>query len=164
MNELIPLVIPFIALICFINMVENFVEWVDRIYRKINKKGKHMGIVVAFFIIVSLSYLIAMLGNFRFFNYLDVYFTPHWLDWLMSAAVIGSGTGAMERKFSLMKKIPSVVSGVKSAFRPGAREETVAEQPTSYLERVTMEEDIEEMSQKKKHISDEIPSNNQPTI
>lgn len=162
MDILVPLAIPFIALICFVGIVENFVELVDRIFRKLHPDSKHVGVVFSWIIIVMLSYLIAMLGNFRFFNYLNVFFIYDWLDWLFSAAMIGAGSSAMEKKFNLMGKIPMGISSIASVIR--SKEPTPPPVQKSYIEVNTEEEDNAYSVPREKSEEPVYTPNKHPTI
>ncbi|SDZ19660.1 hypothetical protein [Tindallia californiensis] len=107
MDDIVSLVIPFIAMIFFIGMTENIVEELENLFnRKIHE-------AVGYFLVLVLAFAISMLGDYRFFEYLDVTFQYDWMDWMMSAFVIAAGSGFLEKKFDIINTIPSVISGVR---------------------------------------------------
>ena len=107
MNDIISLVIPFIALIFLIGLQENLIQFLENLINKTIPQG------LAYVLIAFLSYFIAMFGDYRFFNYLAIYFAYDWMDWLMSALVIAAGSNFLQRKFDIINTIPSVITGLR---------------------------------------------------
>lgn len=109
MDVAVPLILRFIALIFFIGMTENLVEFLTKTFHKT------ISDYFAFLISAVLAYIICFLGDFRFFEALDVHFLNQHIDYVMSALVIAAGSGFLQRKFDIINTIPSVISGVQVA-------------------------------------------------
>ena len=81
MDNIVGLVIPFIAIIFFIGMTENIVEFLQKLVRKFLNE------IVLFLIVSAMGTGIAYLGDFRFFSYLDVNFQPPIIAYLASSSL-----------------------------------------------------------------------------
>lgn len=121
MQDIISLAIPFIAIIFFIGIIENIVEFITQGMRK------NISNVVGFAISFILAFFICWAGDFNFFKYLYVDFFNPIMDWGMSALVISAGSGFLQRKFDIINTIPSVISGIR--FQKPVKTEPEEEPP-----------------------------------
>lgn len=107
MTEIVSLVIPFIALIFFIGMGENIVQFIENIINKEINNG------TGFFIIFAIFFMISFSGDWAFFSYLQIEFTPFWMDYVMSSALVAAGSKFLEKKFDIINSLPSVITGIR---------------------------------------------------
>ncbi len=114
MEPILSLVIPFVSLIFLVGISESFVKFIlEEILHMSDKTEQVIGYVLT----ALFAFFIAMFGDYRFLNYLDVYFSPHWLDWVFSALIIAAGSSFLEKKFDFINLIPGIIGGVQASAR-----------------------------------------------
>lgn len=114
MEPFMSLVIPFISLIFLVGLCESFIQFVLEELIHIGEKKEQ---VIGYILTGAFAYFISVFGDYRFLNYLDVYFTPGWLDWVFSALIIAAGSSFLEKKFDFMNLIPGVINGVSAGLQ-----------------------------------------------
>ena len=107
MTDIISLVIPFIALIFFIGMGENLVQFIENLFSREIHNG------LGFFLIFLIFFVLTFSADWAFFSYLDIEFSPYWMDYVMSSVVVAAGSKFLEKKFNIINSIPSVISGIR---------------------------------------------------
>lgn len=115
MDQIINLIIPFITLAILSVMIDKFTLFLEGVMHKIPKLPDVFEWWVAYFLVLGFSTVVCWQGDFRFFDYLNLYF-PMWLDYLMTGLVISGGSAFVRTQFSMIDSIPSAVMGVTSSF------------------------------------------------
>lgn len=124
MDEVVSLVIPFIAIIFFVGMVENIVQALQSIFKRFRNE------IIAFIIVFVLGTSISFSGDFRFFSYLGVDFDPVWVAHMMTGLVIASGSPFMEKKFDIINKIPMIIAGIRIGSNKNNSSSSNSNEPT----------------------------------
>jgi len=119
MTDIVSLAIPFIALIFFIGMGENLVQFLENLFNREFHSG------IGFFIIFLIFFGITFSGDWAFFSYFSIEFTPYWIDYIMSSVVVAAGSKFLEKKFNIINTIPSIITGIRveRAFSKAEKEE-----------------------------------------
>ena len=111
MEVFFSLVIPFVSLIFLVGLCESVVKFLLEEIIHLSDRTEQ---VIGYVLTAIFAFFIAMFGDYRFLNYLDVYFVTDWMDWGMSALIIAAGSGFLEKKFDFMNLIPGIIGGVQS--------------------------------------------------
>lgn len=107
LNDLVSLAIPFIALIIFVGMGENLIQLIETLIKR------EFPAPISFSLLTAIFFLILRAGDWNFFSYLDIRFTPEWIGYAMSALMVAAGSKFLERKFDLINAIPSLITGIQ---------------------------------------------------
>ncbi|AEO93295.1 gp24 [Bacillus phage G] len=127
MEQVIDLIIPFIALAFLSVMIDKFTLFLEQIVHKIPHFPDYFEWYTAYAVVLIISTMVCWQGDFRFFDYLNLYF-PVWLDYFMSGLVISGGSAFVRTQFSMIEAIPSTVTGIASSFTrllPGRKDSNV---------------------------------------
>lgn len=116
MEQVINLIIPFIALAMISVMIDKFTLFLEQVVHAIPRLPDKFEWWIAYFIVLLLSTVVCWQGDFRFFDYLNLYF-PTWLDYFMTGLVISGGSAFVRTQFGMIESIPSAVMGVTATFR-----------------------------------------------
>lgn len=115
MEEIVALIIPFIALAFLSVMIDKFTLFLEGIMHKIPNFPDYLEWHTAYAFVLITSTIVCWQGDFRFFDYLNLYFPVH-LDYLMTGLVISGGSAFVRTQFSMIDAIPSAVTGITSTF------------------------------------------------
>lgn len=127
MEQIVNLIIPFIALAVISVMIDKLTLFIEGIMTKIPNLPDQFEWRMAYAVVLIFSTIICWQGDFRFFDYLNLFF-PTWLDYLMTGLVISGGSAFVRTQFSMIDAIPASVMGVTASFKrmlPGQRKHTV---------------------------------------
>ena len=144
MEEIVSLIIPFIALAIISVMIDKLTLFLEGVMHKVPNFPDHLEWYVAYAFVLITSTIVCWQGDFRFFDYLNLYF-PTYLDYLMTGLVISGGSAFVRTQFSMIESIPMAITGVTSTFtrfvsrKPNnsnikSNESTQNEQHTNYVQ------------------------------
>lgn len=115
MTELVNLIIPFIALAVLSVMIDKFTLFLEGIMHKIPGLPDKLEWWMAYVLVLIFSTVVCWQGDFRFFDYLNLYFT-NWVDYIMTGLVISGGSAFVRTQFGMIDSIPTAVMGVTTSF------------------------------------------------
>lgn len=101
-----------IGLIFLVGLVEGFVHFITRWLLKLRPRTEEM---LGYGLSILFGFLLAFSADYHFLGYFGLEFKPYYMNWIISGAIIGAGTGFVQKKFDLMNLIPHIVSGIKIA-------------------------------------------------
>lgn len=116
MEQIVNLIIPFIALAILSVMIDKFTLFLEGIMNKLPHFPDKFEWWSAYAVVLIFSTVICWQGDFRFFDYLNLYF-PMWLDYLMTGLVISGGSAFVRTQFSMIDAIPASVIGITASFK-----------------------------------------------
>lgn len=130
MEEIVSLIIPFIALAFLSVMIDKLTLFIEGIMHKLPHFPDQFEWHTAYAVVLIISTVVCWQGDFRFFDYLNLFFPTH-LDYFMTALVISGGSVFVRSQFSMIDAIPSAVMGVTGTFtrmfpKGGKQEETIS--------------------------------------
>lgn len=117
MEEVISLIIPFIALALISVMTDRLTMVLEAIMKKVPKLPDSFEWWIAYFIVLGISYVVCDEGNFDLFLYLHLTFSHPWEGYLLTALVLSGGSSFVRTQFTMIDKIPSVLSTIMSSIK-----------------------------------------------
>ncbi|MTI82761.1 MAG: hypothetical protein FH756_02445 [Firmicutes bacterium] len=115
MDQVVSLVIPFIALAIISVMIDKFTLFLEGVMEKVPGLPDYFEWPVAYIIVLTVSLLFCWQGRFDLFSYLDINFLYDWEGWLMTALVISGGSAFVRTSFNVVDSIPMGIGSVSSA-------------------------------------------------
>lgn len=116
-EEIISLVIPFIAIALLAVIIDRIILWLSSILNAIPIFPDKVEWYIAFTIVFIISYLVCWQGNFDFMSFLGFQFNYAWEGYLVSAAIISGGSSMIKNSFNLINEMPSVITGLTTTFK-----------------------------------------------
>ncbi len=116
-EQVVSLIIPFIALAFLSVMIDKLVLVLENISEKIPHFPDEFPWWLNYFIVLSIAYYIVWQGNYDFWAYLNVNFNYMWQGYLMTALILSGGSALIKVSFSLVDIIPVSISGVTTTIR-----------------------------------------------
>jgi hypothetical protein len=126
MDQIVALVIPFIALAILSVLIDRFTLFLEGVMHRIPKLPDQFEWWVAYALVLGLGYVVCWQGDFNLFNYLDFRFWYAWEGYLLTALVISGGSTFIRTQFSVINDIPSAVFGTTSAVSRFLRRENIS--------------------------------------
>jgi len=117
MNEIVNLIIPFIACAILSVMIDKATLVLEAIMHRIPKLPDHFEWHVSYIVVLLISYLVCWQGQFSLFSYLEFEFQIEWQGWFMTALFISGGSAFVRTNFGLIEAIPVNMGGVTSIFK-----------------------------------------------
>lgn len=115
--EVIALIIPFVAIAVISIMADRLTMVLQAIMNRIPKLPDKFEWWIAYFIVLGISYLVCMEGNFDLFAYFNMHFRYSWEGWLLTALVLSGGSSFVKTQFNMIDSIPGVISGVTTTIK-----------------------------------------------
>ncbi|MDF2534323.1 MAG: hypothetical protein K0R18_480 [Bacillales bacterium] len=115
--EIVALIIPFIALALISVMADRITLVLQAIMKRIPRLPDQFEWWIAYFVVLGISYVVCMEGNFDLFRYLNINFSKPWEGWLLTALVLSGGSSFVKSQFNMIDTIPGVISGVTTAIK-----------------------------------------------
>ena len=117
MEDVISLIIPFIALAILSVMIDRFTLFLEAVVKYIPLLPNRFEWPFAYGIVLGTGYLVCWQGHFDLFAYLAIHFRQEWQGWLMTALVISGGSAFVRTSFSVIDNIPMSVQGAYSSVK-----------------------------------------------
>ncbi|MNJ90045.1 hypothetical protein D3C87_76360 [compost metagenome] len=115
--EVIALIIPFVAIAVISIMADRLTMVLQAIMNRIPKLPDKFEWWIAYFIVLGISYLVCMEGNFDLFLYFNMQFRYPWEGWILTALVLSGGSSFVKTQFTMIDSIPGVISGVTTTIK-----------------------------------------------
>ena len=103
MEQIILLIIPFIALAILSVMIDKFTLFLEAIAHKIPGLPDKFEWSLAYGLVFLSSFLVCYQGNWDLFAYLDFHFNYAWQGWALTALVVSGGSAFVRTQF--VKKV-----------------------------------------------------------
>jgi hypothetical protein len=117
LDQIIDLVIPFIALAILSVGIDKLTLVLEGIMHKIPKLPDKFEWTIAYIIVLGISYLVCWQGDFKLFAYLNLNFKYEWEDWFLTALIISGGSAFVRTNFIMIDNIPSVIRGISTTLK-----------------------------------------------
>ncbi|MBO8136818.1 MAG: hypothetical protein H0Z40_01570 [Desulfotomaculum sp.] len=117
MEEVVELIIPFIALAILSVMIDKFTLFLEGVMKLIPGLPDSFEWPVAYIIVLAVGYVICWQGNYDLFAYLNINFRQPWQGWLMTALVISGGSAFVRSSFDVVDNIPASLSGLTATIK-----------------------------------------------
>lgn len=116
MDQIVSLIIPFVALAIISVMIDKFTLFLESVMEKVPRLPDYFEWPVAYIIVLAVSLLICWQGRFDLFSYLNIHFLYDWEGWLMTALVISGGSTFVRTSFNVVDSIPMGIRSVSSSI------------------------------------------------
>lgn len=117
MENIVALIIPFIALSILSVLIDRLTMVLEGIMHKIPGLPDHFEWIPAYFIVLAISYAVCFFGDFGLFLYLDIQFKYQWMDYLLTSLIISGGSYYVRQQFDSINNLPSIMTGVTSSIK-----------------------------------------------
>lgn len=117
MDNVVSLIVPFIALAILSVMIDKFTLFLEGVMKLIPGLPDRFEWPVAYALVLAAGYIVCWQGSFDLFAYLDIFFRHPWQGWLMTALVISGGSTFVRTSFSMIDAIPVSVGSAVSTMR-----------------------------------------------
>ncbi|MEG6615406.1 hypothetical protein V6C27_03040 [Peptococcaceae bacterium 1198_IL3148] len=117
MDQVIELIIPFIALAILSVMIDKFTLFLEAAMNLIPGLPDKFEWPVAYVLVLAAGYVVCWQGNYDLFAYLNINFNYSWQGWLMTALVISGGSAFVRSSFGVVDAIPTGIGGVTSVVK-----------------------------------------------
>lgn len=117
MEEVIALIVPFVALSILSVMVDYFTRWVEKIMHMIPKLPDHLEWWVAYVLVFGVGYFVCWQLDFGLFTYMGLTAKFQPLDYILSALIISGGSSLVRTQFGVLNELPSALQGVNAFFK-----------------------------------------------
>lgn len=115
MEQVVSLIIPFIALSILSVMIDRFTMVLEDFMHMIPGLPDKLEASFAYVLVLIISFAICYYGDFDLFIYLDIEFIHRWIGYLMTSLIISGGSYYVRHNFNTINEIPSALSGILGA-------------------------------------------------
>ena len=110
------ILIAFIAVVILVVVVDQ----ITKVIKEVLPFPAKVESVIAYIVLSIIATVICWQGDFDLFRYLHFNWQYPWEGWFLTGALVAGGSSVLTKLFTLVRAIPSPISGMTSMFGYGS--------------------------------------------